>query len=471
MITVLCGKSASGKDTLFKELIERGFEPIISTTSRPMREGETEGKEYNFVTREEFEKRLAEGRFLEHRSYDTLVNGNPDTWYYGMEKREYDRGKDYLVILDLEGAKAFKEAYKDDVFVVGIEAPDTKRKEWAESRGSFDETEWNRRFEDDKVKFAPENMAEMCDTVIQNTTSVENLMYQFAQACMKRVMEKPEDKYAIANRFGDGADLHRHSIDDFLLEYGRRELYRYDIDGIKCHNYIDAMVTLRDLQDKGNASAWVKDLMGYNREGLVALKDITEHSRLGNRLCTPTEISRDFCNITFSYLGDKSTAYKDIEAKCRNSWYLKEDYKTMLIHKGYSFDGDIAILNGKPTGERIEIDVLGEKPSCCLARMSDNEYTAKADCGQKRQNEEKTVIGNAVEYMGMLLSAIEQLQCDENVSIPMHPLDVERAKESYLKLGELQDTLRQPDFQKAMQTLTKPDVSERPNRTQTVQKS
>ena len=310
MITVLCGKSASGKDTLFKELIERGFEPIISTTSRPMREGETEGKEYNFVTREEFEKRLAEGRFLEHRSYDTLVNGNPDTWYYGMEKREYDRGKDYLVILDLEGAKAFKEAYKDDVFVVGIEAPDTRRKEWAESRGSFDETEWNRRFEDDRVKFSPENMTEMCDTVIQNTTSVENLMYQFAQACMKRVMEKPEDKYAIANRFGDGADLHRHSIDDFLLEYGRRELYRYNIDGYKCHNYIDAIVTLHDLQDKGNASAWVKTLWDITGKVLWHLKILRNIADLETACVRPRKFQEIFAISLFHILEIKAQPTK-----------------------------------------------------------------------------------------------------------------------------------------------------------------
>ena len=227
------------------------------------------------------------------------------------------------------------------------------------------------------------------------------------------------------------------------------------------------MVTLRDLQDKGNASAWVKDLMGYNREGLVALKDITEHSRLGNRLCTPTEIAKDFCGITFSFLDDRSTARKDIETKCRNFWDLKENYKVVLSRHGYSFDGDIAILNGKPTGERIEIDVLGDNPSFCLTRMKNADYQQK----DYQQNEEKTVIGNAVEYMGMLLSAIEQLQCDENVSVPLHPLDVEKAKESYLKLGELQDTLRQPDFQKAMQTLTKPDIPEQSNRTKTVQKS
>jgi len=180
MITIFCGKSASGKDTLLKELINEGFEPLISTTSRPMRDGEQDGREYNFVSREEFEKHLADGKFIEHRSYDTLVEGKPDTWYYGMEKRELDKDKDYIVILDLEGAEAFKEAYKDEVLCVYVDVDDTRREEWAKGRGSFDKTEWDRRLADDNIKFSPENVEAVCDCVLHNDSDMRSLLEQFA---------------------------------------------------------------------------------------------------------------------------------------------------------------------------------------------------------------------------------------------------------------------------------------------------
>lgn len=50
MITLYIGKSAVGKDTLLKKQIEDGVSPIISFTTRPMREGEVNGVDYNFVS-------------------------------------------------------------------------------------------------------------------------------------------------------------------------------------------------------------------------------------------------------------------------------------------------------------------------------------------------------------------------------------------------------------------------------------
>ena len=53
MLLILAGKSASGKDTLLNELIKnQNFNPLVSTTTRPMREGENEGKEYFFVSKD-----------------------------------------------------------------------------------------------------------------------------------------------------------------------------------------------------------------------------------------------------------------------------------------------------------------------------------------------------------------------------------------------------------------------------------
>lgn len=58
MLKILMGKSAAGKDTLLNKLVAQGkYKPIISYTTRPMREGETDGVEYHFVTETQFSKR------------------------------------------------------------------------------------------------------------------------------------------------------------------------------------------------------------------------------------------------------------------------------------------------------------------------------------------------------------------------------------------------------------------------------
>ena len=144
-VLILMGKSASGKDTLQKELVEKyGYSPIVSTTSRPMREGEKEGVNYFYVSPEEFEKRIAASQMLEYRSYNTTVNGVEDKWYYGTEKLDL-KGRN-VVVLDMQGAKDFINYYgKENCSVAYVVALDITRKERAMSRGSFDEAEWNRR--------------------------------------------------------------------------------------------------------------------------------------------------------------------------------------------------------------------------------------------------------------------------------------------------------------------------------------
>ena len=83
-ILIIIGESGVGKDTLLKELINNKIidEGIISTTSRPMRNGEKEGREYYFISTEEFKNKINNNEFIEQRIYNT-VNGD---WYYGVSK-------------------------------------------------------------------------------------------------------------------------------------------------------------------------------------------------------------------------------------------------------------------------------------------------------------------------------------------------------------------------------------------------
>ena len=199
MFLILCGKSASGKDTIAKRLSRRGFETLVSYTSRPMRDGEKEFVDYVFLTKQDFEQRIKEGRFIEYRSYKTLVNGKEDIWYYGTPKRDIvdmlTAKKDFVIVLDLDGAKAFMDYYgKENCFCVSIEASDRTRTERAMKRGSFDETEWDRRIEADFEAFSEERVEAICDDRVCNgsQTRLSSLVGYIIREFEKRFYDDKE---------------------------------------------------------------------------------------------------------------------------------------------------------------------------------------------------------------------------------------------------------------------------------------
>lgn len=180
MIVILFGKSATGKDTVLRKLRdEYGYIPIISTTTRPMRVKEKQGVDYNFVSKEEFLKMIEQDSLIEYRSYNTLVNGIPDIWYYGVPKFAPIKGENFVVVLDLVGTEGFLKYFGNkDTFIVEISTDDAVRKQRAIRRGSFDETEWQRRLADDEVKFADgEKFRDVC---IENdgTRSIHDIAMQ-----------------------------------------------------------------------------------------------------------------------------------------------------------------------------------------------------------------------------------------------------------------------------------------------------
>ena len=85
MLLVICGKMCSGKDTVVKRLINKGFKKIVTYTTRPKRKGETNGVDYHYISKEEFENKIKDGFFLEYRTYK-VASG--DIWYYGSAKQD-----------------------------------------------------------------------------------------------------------------------------------------------------------------------------------------------------------------------------------------------------------------------------------------------------------------------------------------------------------------------------------------------
>lgn len=87
---LLCGKSCAGKDTIQRELIKMGMKSIVSYTTRPPRQHETEGVEYHFITKEEFFEKEAEGFFAETTCYNV---SSGERWYYGSAINDLSNDK------------------------------------------------------------------------------------------------------------------------------------------------------------------------------------------------------------------------------------------------------------------------------------------------------------------------------------------------------------------------------------------
>lgn len=175
MIVILCGKSGAGKDRIMKDFIKRvAATPIVSYTTRPMREGEKNHREYHFITEDAFEGLREAGRFCEVREYNTLVGGKPDVWYYGSPIVN-PRSTLLVTILDMQGVQEYINFYgKDNCFVVYVDVSDEERERRARERGSFDKTEWDRRMKDDAAKFSDEVVKNLADMTLDNESSNYN---------------------------------------------------------------------------------------------------------------------------------------------------------------------------------------------------------------------------------------------------------------------------------------------------------
>lgn len=116
LLIVLSGPSGVGKGTVRKALFEmpdQNFVYSVSMTTRKMRPGEVDGKDYYFVSREEFEQKIEEGKFLEHAEFVGNYYGTP----LDKVNEQLDRGKEVILEIEVEGALQVREKCKDAVFI------------------------------------------------------------------------------------------------------------------------------------------------------------------------------------------------------------------------------------------------------------------------------------------------------------------------------------------------------------------
>ena len=110
-LLVLTGKTAAGKDCVMNLLLKKypDLRRVITTTTRPPRQGETNGKDYFFITREDFERKIGSGDFAEYVEYA----GN----FYGTEKQHLkEAGKSMIWRIDPSRAAVIRNIIPDGTF-------------------------------------------------------------------------------------------------------------------------------------------------------------------------------------------------------------------------------------------------------------------------------------------------------------------------------------------------------------------
>lgn len=118
LLFIVSAPSGTGKTTLVERLVQivPNLRMSRSYTSRPLRDGECDGVDYNFISREEFEARIARNEFLEWAD----VFGN----YYGTSAADVEKvvadGQDFVLVIDVQGAKQVKARGADhtSIFVL-----------------------------------------------------------------------------------------------------------------------------------------------------------------------------------------------------------------------------------------------------------------------------------------------------------------------------------------------------------------
>ncbi len=163
-IFCVMGKSATGKDTIYQKLLNESkldLKRIIPYTTRPIREGEVEGREYHFCTEEDVQRLDQENRIVELRAYNTVYG----VWkYFTVDDGDIQLDKEnYLLIGTLEAYTKIRDYFGEDkVLPIYIEVEDGERLLRAIAREKSQDVpkyeEMCRRFLADAKDFSEDNL-------------------------------------------------------------------------------------------------------------------------------------------------------------------------------------------------------------------------------------------------------------------------------------------------------------------------
>lgn len=145
---VISGASASGKTEIANIIAKKyGFSRVITVTTRPLRVGEINGKDYFFVTKEEFLELIKNNKLVEYCVY----NNN----YYGSRKDQIQ--DDHILVIEANGLKSYIALNDPSIITFALIADEATRKERMINRGDKME-DILARLKNDKVVFSKENL-------------------------------------------------------------------------------------------------------------------------------------------------------------------------------------------------------------------------------------------------------------------------------------------------------------------------
>lgn len=192
-LIVICGKSAAGKDTFLQGMLKtigENANEIISYTTRPPREGEVDGKNYHFITEEEFLRKIWYKEMLETAKYRD--------WWYGTAFDSLKKDKINIGVFNRKGVESLLQNSKDiDIFIVQIMASNKTRLLRALHREEHpDVDEIVRRYEADKIEW--ENF-DQTDLYINN--DYDDVASHIMTATVARILEEAGKLWAeLANK-------------------------------------------------------------------------------------------------------------------------------------------------------------------------------------------------------------------------------------------------------------------------------
>lgn len=185
-IYYLMGKSASGKDSIYRELVNRyPFQSLVMYTTRPKRQGEEEGVQYYFTEESDYQRLLAAGKVVEARCYQTVYG----PWiYYTVDDGEIHREgrEDYLMIGTLESYQKIRDYYGPDLVRPlylevedGIRLERALKRERAQTEPRY--RELCRRYLADEEDFSEENL--------KKAGIVQRFSNEDMETCLKQILE------------------------------------------------------------------------------------------------------------------------------------------------------------------------------------------------------------------------------------------------------------------------------------------
>ena len=191
MIIMFIGPSGSGKDTFFyPTLKEYALNPIILSTTRPMRKGEVDKKTYYFITMDQMNLLERQKKLVERRNYQT-VNG---LWSYATNSDQIDLASNYLTLNTWEAYQKFVQFYGSDQIVPlyfhvddGIRLQRSLERERSQKAPNYKEL--CRRYLADTKDFDESYLTRYNPYIIDNDGSIEKTQKEI-NSVLKKVLKK-----------------------------------------------------------------------------------------------------------------------------------------------------------------------------------------------------------------------------------------------------------------------------------------